>query len=133
MGLRDLRGKPVVLAFYVADWHPVAEQQLRHLEHVRRDLCERRAALLGISVDGPWSHGAFARELGIGFPLLADDQPPGDVSRAYGVDTAENSRRRRALVVIDGEGVVRWSASFPDALDPGVDGILSALEQLSAT
>src|SRR5262249_46463502 len=88
------------------------------------------ATVLGISVDATWSHQAFARASGLGFPLLADDAPPGAVARAYGVFVPETGRSRRALFVIDREGVVRWSATFPDALDPGVDGVLSALEAL---
>jgi len=36
----------------------------------------------------------------------------------------------RALFVIDGQGVVRWSHLSPDGVNPGAEGILSALEQL---
>jgi hypothetical protein len=32
--------------------------------------------------------------------------------------------------VIDRDGYVAWSATFPDALNPGVDGVLSALERI---
>lgn len=132
VALHDFRGIPVVLAFYVADWHPVAIEQLRQLERARRCLGEGRAAVLGISVDATWSHGAFARELEIQFPLLADREPPGAVSRAYGVETSDGRGGRRALVVIDGGGIVRWSAVFPDALNPGIDGILTALESITS-
>jgi len=34
----------------------------------------------------------------------------------------------RALFVIDPFGTIAWSAVFPDAVDPGLDGILTALE-----
>ena len=52
------------------------------------------------------------------------------MARAYGVCVPETGRSRRALFVIDPEGVVRWSATFPDMLNPGADGVLSALEAL---
>jgi alkyl hydroperoxide reductase subunit AhpC len=40
---------------------------------------------------------------------------------------------KRALFVIDPLGTIVWSAVFPDAVDPGVDGILTALEGLQET
>ena len=130
VALDDFRGRPVVLAFYVADWHPVASDQLAVYQALLPRFVGLDAAVLGISVDATWSHHAFARATGIGFPLLADDAPPGAVARAYRVYVPETGRSRRALFVIDPEGVVRWSATFPDMLNPGADGVLSALEAL---
>jgi peroxiredoxin len=130
VALDDFRGRPVVLAFYVADWHPVATDQLAVYQALLPQLEHLDAVVLGISVDATWSHDAFARATGIRFPLLADDAPPGAVARAYGVYVPETGRSRRALFVIDPEGVVRWSATFPDMLNPGADGVLSALEAL---
>ena len=130
VALHDFRGRPVVLAFYVADWHPVATDQLAVYQALLPQLEHLDAVVLGISVDATWSHDAFARATGIGFPLLADDAPPGAVACAYGVFVPETGRSRRALFVIDPEGVVRWSATFPDMLNPGADGVLSALEAL---
>ena len=130
VALDDFRGRAIVLAFYVADWHPVASAQLARYQELLPHLEHLGATVLGISVDATWSHHAFARASGIAFPLLADDAPPGAVARAYGVFVPETGRSSRALFVIDREGVVRWSATFPDALDPGVDGVLSALEAL---
>ncbi len=86
--------------------------------------------VLGISVDATWSHAAFARANGIQLPLLAEDEPPGAVAGAHGVYVPEIGRSRRALFVIDPEGLVCWSATFPDMLNRGADGMLSALEAL---
>jgi peroxiredoxin len=132
LALGDFRGRDVVLVFYVADWHPVATAQLARYQGLLPELERRGAAVVGISTDATWSHESFARELGITFPLLADDSPPGAVARVYGVHAPETGRSRRALFVIDADGVVCWSAVFPDELDPGVDGVLSALERLGA-
>jgi peroxiredoxin len=129
VALEDFRGHSVVLVFYVADWHPVAIIQLAQLQELLPDLERLNASVLGISVDGTWSHQAFAREGGIQIPLLSDDSPPGAVARAYGIFVPETGRSRRALFVVEG-GLVRWSATFPDALNPGADGVLSALEAL---
>jgi peroxiredoxin len=130
LALEDLRGRDVVVVFYVADWHPVATAQLARYQELLPELERRGAAVVGISTDATWSHESFARELGITFPLLADDSPPGAVARLYGVHEPETGRSRRALFVIDGGRVVSWSGVFPDALDPGVDGVLSALERI---
>jgi alkyl hydroperoxide reductase subunit AhpC len=67
------------------------------------------------------------------FPLLADHRPPGKIARAYGVFATRRQAAERALFVIDPFGTIVWSAVFPDAVDPGVDGILTALERLHGT
>jgi peroxiredoxin len=130
VALADFRGRVVVLAFYVADWHPVASSQLALYQDLLPELERLNATVLGITGDTTWSHEVFARTNGIQFPLLSDDEPPGAVARAYGVYLPEIGRSQRALFVIDGAGTVCWSATFPDAVNPGADGILTALECL---
>jgi peroxiredoxin len=130
VALADFLGRAVVIVFYVADWHPVAREQLALYQKFQSQLEQLNAVVLGISADTTWSHAAFARANGIEFPLLADDEPPGAVARDYGIYVPETSRSRRAIFVVDEVGLVRWSASSPDALNPGVDGILSALEAI---
>jgi peroxiredoxin len=127
----DYRGRPLVLAFYVADWHPVCTVQLERYKGLTPELERYGAALLAISADGVWCHAAFARARGLDFPLLADRAPRGAVARAYGVYDPRREAACRALFVVDPAGTVVWSAVFPEALDPGVDGILTALEALS--
>ena len=119
-----------MLVFYVADWQPVATAQLGLYQELLPHLEHLGAALVGISIDATWSHQEYARAIGLTFPLLSDAAPPGDVARAYGVYVAPNGRTQRALFVIDQDGIVRWSATFPDAVNPGADGVLSALEEL---
>ena len=129
-GLDDFRGRPVVLAFYVADWHPVCGAQLALYQELLPEFQRLGAGLVGISTDSLWSHAAFARAHGLGFPLLADHAPQGLIARAYGVYDARAGTCRRALFVLDGDGAIRWSAVFPDAVNPGADGVLTALESL---
>ena len=130
VALEDFRGHVVVLVFYGADWHPVATAQLGLYQELLPHLERLDAVVLGISVDGTWSHQEFGRAAGIRFALLSDDGPPGSVSRAYGVYVPATGRSQRALFVIDRDGLIQWSATFPDAVNPGADGILSALEAL---
>src|SRR5436853_6193463 len=64
------------------------------------------------------------------FPLLADFEPKGAVARSYGVYDEKDGTCERALFVIDRDGVIRWSYLSPIGVNPGANGILSALEDL---
>lgn len=86
--------------------------------------------MLGISVDGVWCHKAFAEDKNLEFDLLSDFEPKGEVAGAYGVYRDGDGVTERALFVIDGDGVIRWSTVSPIDVDPGADGILAALEDL---
>jgi peroxiredoxin len=85
VSLSDFRGRPVVLVFYPADWSPVCGDQVTLYNEVRGEFDCYGAQLLGISVDGPWCHMAFARDRKLRFPLLSDFEPKGAVARRYGV------------------------------------------------
>ncbi|MFI7305372.1 redoxin domain-containing protein [Micromonospora aurantiaca] len=131
VGPGQFRGRPVVLAFYPADWSPVCGEQMTLYQAALPELERYGAVLLGISVDGVDSHRAFAESRGIRFPLLADFEPKGEVSRRYGA-YAPHGQSDRALVVIGPDGRVAWSHLSPPEVNPGVDGILDALERLDA-
>jgi len=130
--LWELRGRPVILAFYPADWSPVCGDQMALYNEVRAEFTRFGAQILGISVDGAWCHAAFARDRKLHFPLLADFEPKGEVARRYGVYRAGDGFCERSLFVIDSDGIIRWSYVSPIGVNPGADGILAALEKLSA-
>ena len=133
VSLRDFRGRPVVLVFYPADWSPVCGDQLAIYNEVLDDFAEHGdAQLLGVSVDGMWCHQAYADARKLKFPLLSDFEPKGDVSRKYGVYQQQWGVAQRALFVIDGDGIIRWSYLSPIDVNPGADGILAALEELGS-
>jgi len=129
--LSELRGRPVVLAFYPADWSPVCGDQMALYNEVRDEFARFGAQLIGISVDGAWCHAAFAQDRKLHFPLLADFEPKGEVARRYGVYRDGDGTSERALFVIDADGTIRWSYVSPLGVNPGADGILDALERLS--
>jgi len=130
VSLGDFTGSPLVLAFYPADWSPVCSDQMGLYAQVMPEFKKFGAAVLGISVDSVWSHLAFSKDRKLNFPLLSDFEPKGAVSRLYGAFEPHAGESTRALFVIDGNGKIRWSFLSPDAVNPGADGILSALEQL---
>jgi peroxiredoxin len=130
LSLMEFRGQPVILVFYPEDWSPVCSDQLALYQELLPEFQKFNAELLGISVDGIWSHLAFAKDRNLEFPLLADFEPKGEVARTYQVYRAADGTSERALYVIDADGMVRWSYVSPVGINPGADGILRALENL---
>jgi peroxiredoxin len=128
--LSELRGKPVILAFYPADWSPVCGDQMALYNEVLPEFQKFGAELIGISVDGAWCHVAYAKDHNLHFPLAADFEPKGAVSRAYGAYRDKEGFSERALFVIDKDGLITWSYCSPILVNPGADGILQALEAL---
>ena len=132
VSLRDFRGKPLVVVFYPADWSPVCGDQVTLYNEVLPEFRRLGAEIVGISVDGVWCHLAFAKERKLHYPLLADFEPKGQVARAFQAYRQAEGIAERALFVLDGEGIVRWSYVSPIGVNPGADGILDALERIAA-
>lgn len=130
LSLGELRGQPVVLAFYPADWSPVCGDQMAFYNEILPEFQKHKAELMGISVDGVWCHAAFAESRHLHFPLLADFEPKGAIAKKYGVYRENDGICERALFVIDKNGTIAWSYCSPIAVNPGADGILQALEGL---
>jgi peroxiredoxin len=130
LSLKELRGKPVVLFFYPADWSPVCGDQTALYNEVLPEFQKHGAEVVGISVDGAWCHAAFARHQHLHYPLLADFEPKGAVAKTYGAYRNNDGFAERALFVLDDEGKIFWSYCSPVAVNPGADGILQALEDL---
>jgi peroxiredoxin len=131
VSLSELRGRPVVLVFYPADWSPVCSDQLGLYNELLPEFSEFEAQIIGISVDGIWCHLAFSKDRKFHVPLLADFEPKGAVARLYGVYNEHAGEAERALFVIDPEGIIRWSYVSPVGINPGADGILRALASIA--
>ena len=131
VSLEELIGAPLVLVFYPADFTPVCGEELAIFSELLPELEALGARVLGISVDSVWCHRAYAGERNLGFPLLSDAHPKGEVSRRYGCYREDAGVCERALFVLDREGTVFWSAVSPMDENPGVDGVLAALERLA--
>ncbi len=129
--LSSLRGQPVVLAFYPADWSGVCGEQLSLYNEIHDEIESLGAKIFGVSVDSHHSHRAYAASKHLSFGLLADFHPKGAVSRSYDSFDDENGMSRRDLFVIDGDGIVRWMHRSPRGVNPGAAGFLAALEALA--
>jgi peroxiredoxin len=128
--LSELQGKKVILVFYPADWSPVCSDELSLYNEARKIFSRHNAQLIGISVDSKWCHLAFSQDRKFHFPLLADFEPKGSIAKLYGVYDEKEGESQRALYVIDERGIIRWNYLSPMGINPGADGILTALEDL---
>jgi peroxiredoxin len=117
----DLEGHGSILVFYPFAFSPVCTDQLQLYDGLLEDLARREVYLYGVSCDSTWSQTAFREKLGVSSEQLSDFEPKGAASEAFGV-LHPGGFSQRALVMIDGEGVVRWSyeADSPGEL-PGPD------------
>ena len=120
------------MAFYPADWSPVCSDEMALYNEMLKYFSKYDAVLAGISVDSKWCHQAFSKSRNLHFPLLADFEPKGEISKKYGVYDEKEGTSSRALFVIDKEGVIAWSYLSPVGTNPGADGILNALENLTS-
>lgn len=131
VALDELKGRNVVLAFYPADWSPVCSDEMSLFEASQKLFEKHNAIVVGISVDSKWSHIAFAKDRKLSFPLLADFEPKGEISKKYEVYDEKKGHSKRAIYLLDKEGIIRWSYLSPEGINPGVDGVLEALGKLT--
>jgi peroxiredoxin len=127
--LESLKGQSTLLVFYPLDFSPVCTDQLSIYQELLSDFEARGVKLYGVSVDSAFCHKAFQDKQGLTIPLLADFQPKGATASAFGVYDEEWGTARRALFLIDPEGIVKWSYVSPSVLEiPGANLIFDALE-----
>src|SRR5258706_6097770 len=108
LSLSELAGKPVILAFYPADWSPVCGDQLVLYNETLEKFRNYDAEILGISVDGVWCHKAYREHRDLHFTLLSDFEPKGAVAKSYGAYRDAEGVCERALFVIDAKGMIVW-------------------------
>ena len=132
VALADLRGRPVVVAFYPADDSPVCTRQLLDYTREVRRFESVDAAVVAISPQSPSSHRHFAAAHdGFGFPLLSDEDL--SVGRAYGV-VGLLDLYRRSTFVVDRDGILRYAHRYIGTAD-GVgyrtpETVLAVLESI---
>lgn len=128
VSLADFKGRKVLLVFYPMDFSPVCSDQLSIYQEVKPELTEKGVELLGISVDSPYAHKAFQEKLGVDTTLLADFEPKGAVSKAYGSYLDGLGFSNRTLVLVDADGTVAWAYESPSPGEfPGANLIFDAL------
>jgi len=127
--LTDFKGKRVLLSFRPLAWTAICHDQMMLLEenHLRFD--ELNTVALGIGVDSVPSNKAWAEEMEIkNTRLLSDFWPHGEVARSYGVFREADGFSERANIIIDKDGVVVFTRTYPTSQLPDFDEIMKFLE-----
>ena len=128
--LSDHRGERVILLFYPGDNTPVCTKQFCSYRDRAEDVDQLDAVVVGVSAQDVDSHEAFMAKHGLAVPLLADVD--GQVAKAYGAH-APVFGTRRAVVIVDEQGVVRYRHDHRLGLDfQTVDELREALESLGS-
>jgi mycoredoxin-dependent peroxiredoxin len=120
---------PVVLVFYPLAFSAVCSHQLPEMQKMVPAFEQAGAVVYGISVDSHHANAAFARSLGLTFPLLSDWKH--EVSTAYGVFVPEAGYSGRATFVVGKDGKLLWREISEDMGDmeqvPSPERALAAL------
>ena len=127
--LSSFQGKKnVVLAFYPLDWSPVCTNENTCFSNDLPKFDHANAVVFGISTDSVWSHKAWKESLKLKHNLLSDIKSK--VCQDYGLFIPEANINKRATVIVDKSGVVRY-VKVQEILTARDDNeILKALEQL---
>ncbi|MEQ1884755.1 MAG: peroxiredoxin [Bryobacteraceae bacterium] len=130
IGLKDLKGKWVVLYFYPKDGTMGCTIEARNFQ---RDIAmyeQNRAVIVGVSVDSSNSHQEFCAKQGLTFKLLADTEKA--VSRQYGSLTNllgyKIASRNTFLIHPNGRIAKVWTSVSPGKHSSEV---LEAIRQLA--
>jgi len=118
----EIKKGPVVLVFYPADFTSVCQKELCTFRDAMAHYNTLGVNVLGISVDGIFSHKAFKEQNSIKFPLLSDWEKT--TIRDYGIVHEEfvgmSNVAKRSVFVVDADGkiVYIWISEDPGKLPP---------------
>lgn len=135
VSLDSFKGKTVVLAFYPGAFTGVCDTEMCTFNDNLSKLNDSNAVVLGISVDSPWSNGAFKEKYGIEFELLSDYERSvvSDYDVTFtglgGLDGYVSANR--AVFVLNSEGIIKykWVAENP-GVEPNYDEVLAEVDEL---
>jgi peroxiredoxin len=131
VSLSEYRGKKhVVVVFFPLAFSPVCSHQLPDIEKEMRRFEALDAVVLGVSVDSHYANEAFARSLGLSFPLLSDFVHA--TSQTWGMFLPRHHYSGRGIFVVDKQGRLAYRDVAPTPADiPGNAGVIAALERLA--
>jgi xanthine dehydrogenase YagT iron-sulfur-binding subunit len=122
VGLAELAGQPVVLAFFPEEWDPSRGSQVRTYQSALERL-PGQSHFLNIHSDGLWCDVELGGEAPVRFPMVTNFASNEEIAERYGV------AGRQAIFVLDGNGVVRWRYVGAVGSHPSTDEIARAVEQ----
>lgn len=132
----DYEGSWVILFSHPADFTPVCTSEFMTFARLEKDFDELNCKLVGLSVDGLYSHIAWLRnikekieykgmkDMEVKFPLIEDITM--EVAKKYGMimEGESNTKAVRAVFVIDPKGTVRAVIYYPLSTGRNFDELL---------
>jgi peroxiredoxin 2/4 len=136
---KDYNGKWVILFSHPADFTPVCTSEFMTFAKMENEFAALNCALVGLSVDGLYSHIAWLRtikekiefrdmkNIEVKFPLIEDITM--EVAKKYGmIQPGESSTKAvRAVFFIDPKGTIRAIIYYPLSLGRNFDELKRAL------
>lgn len=133
--LANFKGKNLVVFFFPMAWTGVCTKEMCSIQEDYNAYSGMNAETVGVSVDSFFALKRFGEDNKITFPLLSDfnkimirdyDMILPDFAFGY------KNVAKRATVVIDKEGIVRYIEVLPNPGEmPNMDAIKQAVQQLS--
>jgi peroxiredoxin 2/4 len=138
----DYKGSWVILFSHPADFTPVCTSEFMTFATLENQFAEMNCKLVGLSVDGLYSHIAWLRTIQekmdykgmknveVTFPLIEDITM--EVATKYGMiqPGESNTKAVRAVFVIDPKGMIRTIIYYPLSLGRNFDELLRVIQAL---
>lgn len=140
----DYQGSWVILFSHPADFTPVCTSEFMTFANMEKKFNEANCKLVGLSVDGLYSHIAWLRtikekieykgmkNIEVTFPLIEDITM--NVAKKYGMMMPGESSTKavRAVFFIDPKGIIRAIIYYPLSLGRNFDELYRALIAMQA-
>ncbi len=128
MDLEGTRGKRVILSFHPLAFTRVCTRQMQDLEKHRAAFAKHGAVAFGLSVDSVPCKHAWAKEIGVRQTLLVSDfWPHGGVAKRLGIFREADGFSERAVILLDEQGIVRFTKVYPIGEVPDMGEIMKEL------
>ena len=127
--LSELKGKKVILSWHPLAYTSVCTDQMRSLERNYERIQEKGdTVVIGLSVDPFPAKAKWADILDLkDLKIVSDFFPYGEVTKAYGLFNEENGASKRANVIIDEEGKVKWVKVYGASELPDIEEVIDNL------
>lgn len=128
--LQDFRGRRhVILYFFPKDFTPGCTREACAFRDRRSEVAELDAEVVGVSLDTPEKHTAFAAAHQLPYPLVSDRDAT--IASAYGVARLGGwLPTKRVTFVIDKQGVIQHVIQSELSIDRHIDEALDTLRRL---
>lgn len=127
--LSQYRGKKnVLLAFFPFAFSPVCTNELGELKEKEEPIMKLDAQILAASVDSTWTQKAFAKELGVKFPVLSDFGKK--AVPLYGALYEDKGFAKRSIFVVDKKGKVAYARTYEPGQQPDIEEAVEVLKKL---